>query len=298
MARFLHHTSCPKCNSRDNLGVYDDASTYCFGCGYRTSGRYVPHHVEEVKENPFPNDLIQEYPLEVVQWVTKYGITIPELINRDVYWSPSKRHLLFTFGEFNGNKPQHDYCNGQNTARVRSSSYGFSLQSRTEEAKFIHSNSSTKGTISPFAAARTFNPGAKSRYTTYGNRQLLQTIYKEKYEARDSMDSRRLAHIRSRSNTGRSRIVLVEDCLSAIKIARQSDCMPLLTSTLNPTSIRALAGLYGAFLVWLDGNMFHKAQRIAQRCQLLGMEGRAVYTPLDPKEYDNGSIKKMLDNTP
>jgi hypothetical protein len=74
--------------------------------------------------------------------------------------------------------------------------------------------------------------------------------------------------------------------------------MPLLTSTLNLTSIRALAGLYGAFLVWLDGNMFHKAQKIAQRCQLLGMEGRAVYTPLDPKEYDDGSIKKVLDNTP
>ncbi|PCI28252.1 DNA primase [Candidatus Wolfebacteria bacterium] len=28
----LHHTSCPDCGSRDNLGVYSDGHSYCFGC--------------------------------------------------------------------------------------------------------------------------------------------------------------------------------------------------------------------------------------------------------------------------
>ena len=29
---FVSHEPCPKCGSRDNLGVYDDGHTYCFGC--------------------------------------------------------------------------------------------------------------------------------------------------------------------------------------------------------------------------------------------------------------------------
>ena len=33
-SRFLHHTNCPACGSKDNLGVYDDGHKWCFGCGY------------------------------------------------------------------------------------------------------------------------------------------------------------------------------------------------------------------------------------------------------------------------
>ena len=29
---FVSHEPCPNCGSRDNLGVYDDGHTYCFGC--------------------------------------------------------------------------------------------------------------------------------------------------------------------------------------------------------------------------------------------------------------------------
>ena len=34
---FYHHTYCPACSSRDNLGVYSDHA-YCFGCGYYKRG--------------------------------------------------------------------------------------------------------------------------------------------------------------------------------------------------------------------------------------------------------------------
>lgn len=38
MADFVYKTSCPACGSRDNLAVYNDGSTYCFGasCDHRT----------------------------------------------------------------------------------------------------------------------------------------------------------------------------------------------------------------------------------------------------------------------
>jgi len=89
-------------------------------------------------------------------------------------------------------------------------------------------------------------------------------------------------------------LVLTEDCLSAIKIARQSDAMPCLTSTLSPTKLNRLVRLYGAFVVWLDGNMFDKAQAMARQLQVLGANARAVYTPLDPKCYDDGNICNIL----
>jgi hypothetical protein len=82
--------------------------------------------------------------------------------------------------------------------------------------------------------------------------------------------------------------------LSAIKIARQSDAMPALSSDLPMKKLNRLARLYGAFLIWLDGDMYHKAQRIARRLQLLGCEAKAVYTELDPKCYDDATIRNVL----
>lgn len=89
-------------------------------------------------------------------------------------------------------------------------------------------------------------------------------------------------------------MVITEDCLSAIKVARQSDAMPALSSDLSRDKLKRLARLYGRFLVWLDGDMYPKAQRMARRLEYLGCEAKAVYTPLDPKCYDDETIRKIL----
>ena len=35
---FLHHAPCSSCGSKDNLAIYSDGHSYCFGCGYHTNG--------------------------------------------------------------------------------------------------------------------------------------------------------------------------------------------------------------------------------------------------------------------
>jgi hypothetical protein len=40
--------------------------------------------------------------------------------------------------------------------------------------------------------------------------------------------------------------------------------------------------------------MYHKAQRIAQRMNMLGMDARAVYSDLDPKCYSDEEIRKKV----
>lgn len=129
---------------------------------------------------------------------------------------------------------------------------------------------------------------SKPKYISSGSLEEVYPIYYCKEAGQDQM-----ARLRHRRVSGFSRagtLVLTEDCLSAIKIARQSDAMPCLTSTLSPTKLNRLVRLYGAFLVWLDGNMFDKAQAMARQLQVLGANARAVYTPLDPKCYNDEEI--------
>jgi twinkle protein len=42
-SKFLYHSPCENCGSRDNCGVYDDGHTYCFGCTeYKTANGDLP----------------------------------------------------------------------------------------------------------------------------------------------------------------------------------------------------------------------------------------------------------------
>lgn len=135
--------------------------------------------------------------------------------------------------------------------------------------------------------ARNFYEGAKVKYFTRGNPDSVLPIY---YARRQ--------RVVEEVNPGP--LVIVEDCVSAIKIARQSDSMPVLGSDINRDKLSRLRAYYGpsrAIVVWLDGNMYPKAQKMAQRMQMLGMDARAVYSELDPKCYDDEEINQILDES-
>jgi hypothetical protein len=154
---------------------------------------------------------------------------------------------------------------------------GRSVSYSPKEARLIFNFYSDDGTRS-LSQARNFSPMAKSRYFTYGKPEEVIPIY---YAT---------ANTELRGTT----LVVCEDCLSAIKVARQFDCMPVLSSDLSLTKLKRMSRFYNNFVVWLDGDMYHKAQRICRRLQLLGCEAQAVYTPLDPKCYDNETIRNVV----
>ena len=118
---------------------------------------------------------------------------------------------------------------------------------------------------------------AKRKYITYGILNEVLPIYYHRDGSRRT-----------------DKLVIVEDAVSAIKIARISDAMPCLGSDLPAIKLKRLAGLYKAFTVWLDGNMYDKAQAMAQKLQMLGCEAKAIYTSLDPKCYDTPVIEGVL----
>jgi hypothetical protein len=128
--------------------------------------------------------------------------------------------------------------------------------------------------------ARNFHPDAKKKCYTAGDTEHVLPIYQNV-----------LPPLLPKLH----RLVIVEDPVSAMKIARCSDAMPCLGNDLPPAKLKRLAGLYGAFLVWLDRDMLPNSHKIARRLQMLGCKAHVHFSEHDPKYYDDGYIKEILD---
>ena len=95
-------------------------------------------------------------------------------------------------------------------------------------------------------------------------------------------------------------IVVVEDVLSAIKIARcryESFCAsPLLGSSMPKQTMSQLTKQYKTIHVWLDRDKAKQAVNIRNQLRSLGVTSKAIITPKDPKEYNKTEILNWLKN--
>lgn len=127
--------------------------------------------------------------------------------------------------------------------------------------------------------ARNLSPVSKGkRYYTAGDVNSLLPIYA--------------------SGLSERLLILVEDCLSAITIsALGRDAMPLLGSGITRQKLSRLRHLYDTLEVWLDADMWPKAQTIVKQAQLVGFKATARYSKEDPKHLSAEEIKKVLDSS-
>lgn len=90
-------------------------------------------------------------------------------------------------------------------------------------------------------------------------------------------------------------IVLVEDLISAHKVAQVATCLPLFGTVLYPKVISALRGLEGPTTLWLDADQYTLLPPKINRLQaLLDRPVRFVKTEKDPKAYDLNEIRIIL----
>lgn len=89
-------------------------------------------------------------------------------------------------------------------------------------------------------------------------------------------------------------LVIVEDPVSAIRVASLSDSMPLLGSHLATSRLNALAGLYKRMIIYLDGDKYKEGRAIAERARLIGIDAKAVYHEKDPKCLTNEELQEFL----
>jgi hypothetical protein len=119
--------------------------------------------------------------------------------------------------------------------------------------------------------ARNFSTAAKRKYFNQGDANSTLPIFQCKHPS--------------------TKIVIVEDAVSAAKVGRQIDSMPCLGSHLSKKKLNALRLLgYEHLVVWLDEDKLKEAMMIADQAKWLGFTTQVVHTPLDPKEYDDGEI--------
>ena len=94
-------------------------------------------------------------------------------------------------------------------------------------------------------------------------------------------------------------IILVEDVLSAIKIARLSPeycAMPLLGSSLSTEHEESLRDLFKTIHVWLDRDKAKQGIKMSRNLRQKGINTKSIITDLDPKEYNEGEIRLWLKN--
>lgn len=98
-SNFLRHEPCPKCHSKDNLGVYSDGHCYCFGCGYikppERSLIIVPERIKDsIKERTFA-DFSPDLPSKSIKWLKSYGITDAEIQANGYVYDEERDYLCW-----------------------------------------------------------------------------------------------------------------------------------------------------------------------------------------------------------
>ena len=90
------------------------------------------------------------------------------------------------------------------------------------------------------------------------------------------------------------KLVIVEDPLSALRIASVCDSMPLLGSHLATHRLNAVAKLYSSLVFWLDSDKLKESREMAERAKLIGLDIRVIHTSDDPKCHTDEQIKEIL----
>lgn len=118
---------------------------------------------------------------------------------------------------------------------------------------------------------RSFHPEAKIKYLSSGVKPF------KIYEAENNND-----------------VVLVEDVISAVKVSRVANSVPMLGSSLNKDYYSRLLCFDNVYL-WGDADKATQNVKIArQMTENLGKEVKFIYTKKDPKEFNTTEIKLYL----
>jgi len=92
----------------------------------------------------------------------------------------------------------------------------------------------------------------------------------------------------------RETLVIVEDPVSAMRIAPLRPSMPLLGSHLATGRLIALSGLYNSIWFWLDSDKLKEARAMAEKASLIDIHTKVIYTELDPKCYTQDELTEIL----
>lgn len=253
MAVFVKHTGCDRCGSSDALAHYSDGGSFCFSCGIpsgASAASFVP---------TFAADCPSEEDEDVPYLPSDLSHDFPQHVIQWLAPTGVTIHELIQSGYFySKSEPgllrvlQPGLCTG-------------AIQHLRGRAKSPYENRSSFGVFSPRRSGpKTIFRGSKENTDGFVKNCALQPLAGRQTEA----------------------LCIVEDSISAIKVARYCDAVPLFGSSISNNKLTRIVKDYAIVYVWLDSDKLNNARSIADRCQLLGKRSVVIYTELDPKYCD------------
>lgn len=266
-SRFLYHTSCPVCGSRDNVAVYDDGHGWCFGCrkiviepefrqfreqrkvqrdnGY-TDSNAGSGDPERNSNDPnstlvLPRGYSRDIDFQGLEWLNKYNLTSKEISENRIGWD-------------------------QEGWKIRKGTIQYS-------PLMIFPVFDIYDNLLMYQARYFGNLKNVPKYWTVGNRAVIHTI----------------------GNNPRV-CTLVEDLLSAIKVGRYTTGIPIFGSDISTETVLRLRDRYETLLIWLDKDKRRYAHARALSIRYLFNSVRVIDSEADPKDYDNQELKEYLNN--
>ena len=129
------------------------------------------------------------------------------------------------------------------------------------------------GNPARFACGRGFNV-VESKWKVYGDKSSFVEVVGEQLSGE---------------------IILVEDIVSAHKVAQVATSIPLFGTSINDNVVKKLLQLNRPVGLWLDNDQYGLLARKIGRLQaLLGVPVRHIRTDKDPKEYSTLEIKEII----
>lgn len=240
-SRFSHHSPCPKCHSRNNLGVWDDGHKYCFGCQYweppsdslESLGRKVnsmENNYNVATGGIDTSGFTSRIPNKPMEWLKKYGILDSEIAYYGICWNANKDTLVFPVKE------------GDDIVLTNERYFG----------------------------PLTNHP----KYVTNGHK------------------SRKHLFIINKDNP--TRLVVVEDAVSSIKLARLVSTLPLFGATMPANALYWASERFKSIRIWLDMDKASQSVLEAAKASQFIPDSRSIITSLDPKEYNMKEVQSIL----
>lgn len=256
MTHFVKHGPCIKCGSSDAYATYSDGAGFCFSCRKLTKGTISGYAYQALHNNEDDETLQQQ------------AVSLP---------SDASHHY---------SKGAVEWLQKYHVDVTTAIQNGLLYSQYRDQLIFPFYAEDTK-TLLAYQARNLSATTKAKRYFTQGDINALLPIY---YSSCINVSIGT-----TQSEETKRFLVLVEDCVSAIRL-KGIGCssMPLLGSGISRLKLTRLRPFYDVLEVWLDSNMWHKAQSIVKQAQMLGFKARAVYSTEDPKCYTNQELLDKL----
>lgn len=258
------HTVCPRCrkngkdNSGDNLAVYPD-HVFCFSCGYyakSTTSRGLLTPQQSIRDGG-------RYSPNLVRKDRETSAACPSLPVDFVLSLPSvgldwiKKYEI-TDREIIKN-------------RIGWSERGFQFAGVDYAPCMIFPVYDVYGNLLMWQA-RYFGEEKRRKYITWGKpNEVIHTI-----------------------GTSSNKVVVVEDIVSAIKVARKVRSAPLFGSNASMVYYHRLSRTYTHLSIWLDPDKTVEANRLAKRVSLLFKSVNVIVSQVDPKEVPTNELERYI----